>query len=288
MPAPLSSLVVPTDFSEGSQLALLRVLALPLAPKCKVTVLHALPDDIPGRLRQQAIDEATRSVEKQLARARAQAVEAGLGGVQLVGDVVEGETPHEILKRAHTVEADLVVLGRHGRRPVADLFIGTTAQKVVRESDVPVLLVQLAAPRPYARALAAVELKRSSIALLRTAQGVLAPSVKLSVLHCSSVPWEDFVTLAGGERESLRARYLDDARAELAALCAKVDGARVAPQVQGGDARVLILEQAAAEKDELVVVGTRAKRGKVARVVLGSTAEWIVTHAKCDVLVIPH
>lgn len=288
MPAPLSSLVVPTDFSDGAQLALLRALRLPLAPKGKVTVLHTVPDDIPGKLRQQAIDEAARSVEKQLARARTQALEAGLDGVQLVGDVVEGTTVHEIVRRAHTVEADLLVLGRHGRRPVADLFIGTTAQKVLRESDVPVLVVQLPAPRPYARALAAVELKRSSVGLLRTAQGALAPSVKLSVLHCSSVPWEDFVTLAGGERESLRARYLEDARAELAALCAKVDGARVEPLVQGGDARALILDQAKAAGAELVVVGTRAKRGKVARAVLGSTAEWIVTHAKCDVLVVPH
>ena len=42
----LLSVVVPTDFSEGSQQALERALNLPLGPKSKVTLLHVLPDDI--------------------------------------------------------------------------------------------------------------------------------------------------------------------------------------------------------------------------------------------------
>ena len=51
-----------------------------------------------------------------------------------------GSPAHTVLQRAEAIEADLVAVGAHGRRGV-ERILGTTAERVLRHSDVPVLLV---------------------------------------------------------------------------------------------------------------------------------------------------
>jgi len=55
---------------------------------------------------------------------------------------VEGLPADEILRAARRARADLVVMGTHGRRGVSRLFMGSVAERVVRESRVPVLTVR--------------------------------------------------------------------------------------------------------------------------------------------------
>ncbi|MEW6432417.1 MAG: universal stress protein [Myxococcota bacterium] len=279
----LSSVVVPTDFSAGAQVALERALHLPLAKKAKVTLIHVLPEDIPGKLRKQAIEEAERSLEKAIARVHGLAAARGLSPAQFVTDVLEGEPAQQILKRAHTVEAEVVVLGRHGRRPVVDLFMGSTAQKVVRRGDVPVLLTQLPAPHAYHRALVAVDLKRSSLELVKQARPVLAQAVEVTVFHASRVPFEEYVTMTGELTRSYREDFLADAKADLDTLLKKTQ-LDATPVAQPGDARLLVLEEVRERRIELLVVGTHRKK-RLERLFMGSVAEWLLTHATCDVLV---
>lgn len=280
---PLASVVVPTDFSEGSQQALERALRLPLGPKSKVTLLHAVPDDIPGTLRKEAIEEAERSLEKSLARVHQLALARGLSPRQFVADVVEGDSAQQILKRAHTVEADVICMGRHGRTSLVELHIGSTARKVVKQGDVPVLLVRLRAPSAYQRAIIAVDLTLASAKLIKTARPFVEEASELEVLHASSVPYEDYVVVSGDRAEEFRDEALKSATKDVRSLVAK-SGLKAEARVLGGDARLLIIEEAKARKAELIVVGTHGRKG-VRKLILGSVAEWTMTHAACDVLV---
>jgi nucleotide-binding universal stress UspA family protein len=54
-------------------------------------------------------------------------------------------TAESILQAAQTVQADLIVLGTHGRRGLDRAFAGSDAEQVVRRAQVPVLLVRLPA-----------------------------------------------------------------------------------------------------------------------------------------------
>jgi nucleotide-binding universal stress UspA family protein len=47
-----------------------------------------------------------------------------------------------ILQSAHDTEADLIVVGSHGRTGIARLMLGSVASKVVAESPVPVLVAR--------------------------------------------------------------------------------------------------------------------------------------------------
>lgn len=279
----LSSVVVPTDFSEGGQLALERALRLPLAPKAKLTLLHVLPDDIPGRLRKEALVEAERSVEKAAARASQLAMTQGLK-LTVVSDVLEGDAATQILKRAHTVEADVIVLGRHGRRSLVNLLLGSTAAKIARNGDVPVLVVKGQPLGAYRRAIVAVQINKSAERLLKLVKPYVEEALDLGVVHASSVPYEEYVLLEVGDASRLRELAEKDAAKTLQALVRKSGLVRAESKVTPGDARVRILEEAKSRSSELIVVGTRGLTG-VKRIVLGSVAEWILANAPCDVLI---
>jgi nucleotide-binding universal stress UspA family protein len=276
--------VVPTDFSQGALLSLERALHLPLGPKSKVTLLHVLPDDIPGRLRKEAIAEAERSLEKMLARVRTLAVRRELAPSQFVADVVEGDPAEQILKRAHTVEADVICMGRQGRSAIAELLIGSTAHKVVKLGDVPVLLVRGASVNAYRRTLIAVDLSQGSASQLKAAKPYVEDAMELEVLHAASVSYEDFVLVPLEHAEQARDAAVKGAKEELSALVRKAGLVRAESKVLGGDARLLITEEGKAFGAELIIVGTHGLKG-AKRIIVGSVAEWVMSNASCDVLV---
>jgi nucleotide-binding universal stress UspA family protein len=78
-----------------------------------------------------------------------------------------------------------------------------------------------------------------------------------------------------------------DAQSGLDKLAASPERARfkIATAVKMGDARSEILEYAAAEKIDLIVMGTHG-RGGMAHLVLGSVAELVVRAATCPVLTV--
>ena len=103
------------------------------------------------------------------------------------------------------------------------------------------------------------------------------------MLHASSVPYEDYVVMSGDRAEEFRGEALKSATKDLATLVTK-SGLKADTRVLGGDARLLIIEEAKARNAELIIVGTHGRKG-VRKLILGSVAEWTMTHAACDVLV---
>jgi len=53
--------------------------------------------------------------------------------------VISGDPAERVLETARGLEADLIVMGTHGRRGLSHLVLGSVAERVVRESLVPVL-----------------------------------------------------------------------------------------------------------------------------------------------------
>jgi nucleotide-binding universal stress UspA family protein len=52
--------------------------------------------------------------------------------------------PHvEILKTAKNIEADIIILGTHGHNILQDSLLGSTARRIVKDSQIPVLVIRL-------------------------------------------------------------------------------------------------------------------------------------------------
>ena len=57
--------------------------------------------------------------------------------------VIEGQPDRVVLKTAEVCQADLIVMGDRESSGLSRIFLGSTVQKVVHHSDVPVLIVPL-------------------------------------------------------------------------------------------------------------------------------------------------
>jgi nucleotide-binding universal stress UspA family protein len=58
-------------------------------------------------------------------------------------DVVHGNAVAEILKKADTLDADVVVMGTHGKGVLAHTFLGSVAEKVLQKSKRPVFVIPI-------------------------------------------------------------------------------------------------------------------------------------------------
>jgi nucleotide-binding universal stress UspA family protein len=136
----------PTDFSRASSPALRRAVALARACRAPLVLLHVMTPpspfisaDVPPSSYADLLILARRSAKRRLA--------AVLGRVRRTGVRVrsiftEGLPADEILRAARRARADLIVMGTHGRTGVSRVFMGSVAERVVRESRCPVLTVR--------------------------------------------------------------------------------------------------------------------------------------------------
>ncbi|MCO4772378.1 MAG: universal stress protein [Deltaproteobacteria bacterium] len=147
-------ILVPSDFSECSERALLTALAFAIRFDSEVHLLHVT--DRPGSKAYEA-NEATaekmaalETDENALKQAYESAAdraeeETGLPGLKdkAVHFIVSGGDPaEEIVRVAEEVHADLIVLGTHGRTSVKDFFVGSTAERVVKRANCAVLAIK--------------------------------------------------------------------------------------------------------------------------------------------------
>ena len=88
--------------------------------------------------RSQALDAVCSAAEEEMLALGAR----HLGRYPVVVHVVVGEeAPAEILAAAKAADAQLIVVGSHGRKGISHVFLGSVAEAVVRHATIPVLVV---------------------------------------------------------------------------------------------------------------------------------------------------
>ena len=136
----VTKILTPTDGSETAHAAVRFAKDIAEAEKAEVVVLGVVHDLQYGDT---AEVDATPQVQQDIQRAvDGEVAELKSSGVTASGDLVQGANVHEaIAKEATDVGADLIVMGTHGRTGLGRAMIGSVADRVVRHSEVPVLLV---------------------------------------------------------------------------------------------------------------------------------------------------
>ena len=142
----IKQILVPCDFSEGSEVALKYARELARAFAAKLHLIHVLeeplfyaagPDFVPpttgfyenlerhldDRLHSLLSPEETQQYQTQFATPR-------------------GSPFVEIIQYAKSQGIDLIVMGTHGRGPIAHMLMGSVTEKVVRKAPCPVLTVR--------------------------------------------------------------------------------------------------------------------------------------------------
>jgi nucleotide-binding universal stress UspA family protein len=195
--------------------------------------------------------------------------------------------PEEILAAADEDQVALIVMATHGRGGVARWRIGSVADKVMRLSSHPTLLVGAPEPpgAPQPR-----ELRRLLVPLDGSVLGQAALPLAVELAQATGAtltliraePWliEQMVpynlTAAVPDQEQLDRDVAEAAREYLATVRAVVPaGVGVDTVVVRGPAALHLVEYAEREAVDLVVMSTHG-RGGLRRLVLGSTADHMV------------
>jgi len=129
-------IVVGYDAAPLSELALREAAALAAErPETDIHVLSVVDQ----------IDERNAPYLEARAAEALDAVEAG-EGPRVIPHVLTGDVAREIVRMAEDVEADLIIVGTHGRRGIRRLLLGSVAEHVTRWASCPVLVMR---PRHY-------------------------------------------------------------------------------------------------------------------------------------------
>jgi universal stress protein A len=143
----MHQILCPVDFSGVSAAALRYANVFARSWDARITVVYAEPFSPPPYFTHSQIAE----LEENFQASRAQAesvlrsfVEKTLGEAapDISIRVVEAPPAEAIRRVAAETRADLIVMGTHGRTGLRRLALGSVAEKVLRESEVPVLTVR--------------------------------------------------------------------------------------------------------------------------------------------------
>ena len=136
----LKRVLVPVDFSKSSLKALQYATALASEFGSEIYLVNVVePSLVSGDV---FVDLAALQSTVQRDANRELQILCKNVGVNCQGKVREGGPTHEIVKEAKEINADLIIIGTHGRTGVPHALIGSVAERVVRLAPCPTLVVR--------------------------------------------------------------------------------------------------------------------------------------------------
>jgi nucleotide-binding universal stress UspA family protein len=142
----ITKILYATDFSESSLPAAEYALTLAQLAGAELHVLHVLGEFADRRktmIQAEAMALLEREVEIHALKAMEDFCKEQFAAVvPYTNAVVIGIPFQEIIRQAKEVNADLIVAGTHGRTGLEHVIVGSTAERLVRRSTIPVLTVR--------------------------------------------------------------------------------------------------------------------------------------------------
>jgi nucleotide-binding universal stress UspA family protein len=142
----IKKILFPTDFTEGALAAMPYAADLAESYGAKLCLLHVIYDmsastglHVPHVSLNAMYEEMQKGAEKEIGNFEAE-MRVKLKDVET--QVLRGVPYEEILKFARENSVDLIIMGTHGRSGLDRVIFGSTAEKVVRNAECPVLTVR--------------------------------------------------------------------------------------------------------------------------------------------------
>ncbi len=290
----LQRLLVATDFSKTAQAGLAWAVELATTHGASIDLVHALlvpnratdfvpsPPDFTEALQEAASDRLTEVTET-----------VRETGVSIHSELRLGVPSQVIVQAATDLGSDLVVVGTRGLAGLKHLLLGSTAERIVQHSPCPVLTIHpgdIDQHRQIRTVLVPTDFSEDAQIIHDAAMTLLSrleDDAKLVLLHVYHLPYE--YTAYGAIPTSLD--YFKDvegaAENRLTSLATSLrdKGVAVETLAKEGYPPEVIVDEAETAQADLIVMGTHGRSG-LAHLLLGSTAERVVQHAKCPVLTV--
>ncbi len=198
-----------------------------------------------------------------------------------------GEPFEQIPMLAETLGADLVVIGPYRRDRLKNIFIGATAERIIRASHCPVLMANALPAGPYERILLATDFSAGAMHAMATAKALgLLQTAQVSAIYAFHAP-----------ADGLRASRPDPADDQAATAVVQMQlremadtlGVKLIDHIADPikvSAAETIREAAERLRTELVVIGA-TRRSPLVQAWLSGVAQALLRFADIDILVAP-
>lgn len=197
---------------------------------------------------------------------------ASAAGVDCATVLAHGDAPHvEIAATAEEQGADLIVMGRRGKRGLAHLMLGDATGRVIAQAKANVLVV----PRE-----SHLWSKGILLATDGAPESMAAADTALALARAWSLPLTVVSALA---EESQQAA----AEERLTALCRRAEeqGVPCTQRALAGRVDTVVSETLGETGADLIVVGSHGRSG-IMSVIHGSVSSQVIAAARCPVLVV--
>lgn len=277
----MKTILVATDLSARSDRAVIRAAHLARETGATLHIVHIVDDELPGALLQARTEEAEAVLAAMIAE------QPALSDLKPIVDVETGHLDRMLPKLVREREVDLVVVGTHRSRGLAEAFGAPALSRILRGLNVPMLVAVGRPEAPYEDVAVGWDFSPAGEAAALAARQ-LVPDANITLVHA----WDEPVTAmpygfeAGGmiAPETLDRMKTDIARA--AVKLPKQGDAGWLVDIAIGPAPFVLRKRADDGACDLLAVGSHARSG-LARLLLGATAENVALSASCDVLITP-
>lgn len=136
-----------TDFSESSDFSFGYALSMAKRYNARLNVVHVInePVDLRGfyvphisfEKLEEEIEEGAQKMMEKFCRTHIKDYD------NFESFIMPGIPYDEIIKKAEELSCDLIMMGTHGRTGLDHVLFGSTAEKVVRKSPVPVMTIRI-------------------------------------------------------------------------------------------------------------------------------------------------
>jgi nucleotide-binding universal stress UspA family protein len=141
-------ILVPLDFSPPSDRALAYARAFAAEFGASLHLLHVVEDRLltgpwPAEVYLGELPKVREDLVKDCEHRLRESLDALVAdGAAATGEVLIGGPSHVIVEQAGVTNADLIVMGTHGRTGITHMLIGSVAERVIRHAPCPVFVVR--------------------------------------------------------------------------------------------------------------------------------------------------
>ena len=280
--AHFTKLVVGVDGSEASLHALREAIHLSRSESVRIMALAVVPP-YEGDLRLVGVKDVKAVLREPCEKALQAIVEvAEAEGLPIRSACVEGKPHEELVDFAAAQDFDLIVLGTRGHS-LEKVLLGSVTARVIGYSPVDVLVVPKGSKIGWQNILCATDGSEYGKLVAKRATVIAKKhGAKLSILSANDLPLEYCV-----EAPEVAADLLNKAKGHVEKARAQIEseGMDAECYVREGEAYKAIIDLATEQQVQLIIVGSHGKGG-LKRLLMGSVAERVLSHAPCPVLVV--
>lgn len=285
----MEHILVALDLSPQADRAFERAVMLATEHRTTLTVLHVINDNLlgyedeDGTLAKTLLEKATRMVQRYTA-----SLPPGTKSV-VKSRIAIGKAWKEILSAADKIGADLIVIGLHHTDPMKDIFLGTTAERLIRSSSKPVLVVRDKPGDTYRNVVTTTDFSPCSAHALSMGLEI-APNAAFTLLHVFDTPFPAYIKFGRKQLEEFKDPLLERTYREVKeAMDAFLKGhdackASISPRLERNEVGAGIGKVIDEQKADLLVMGTHGRTG-ITGALIGSVALAFLNDPPCDVLV---